>query len=302
MARSYPADPGRRRPAEEQAAARSARTPAARAAPPPRSPRERALRIDLTVTSVGEHFGEPITSCSRTPPRGLRRAPHSDRPSLDPVAPPVRGREAMQPAELCQRLGWSSTRRSNTRWYARCLVAPSRRRGPPPACPRKSPPAASAASRAASSRSASDPARRGEHLGHRRPDLVGLQHVPLDAEPFSAGRWPACGMHSAPVFAAVRPVRVEERDLPHRREARPPRGARRAPRAAPSRPASARARRSVTPLRERLGCDGAHAGCRPGTRCAGVERSRLHRDPELGALRVPRDDRVRHALALTSWA
>ena len=55
---------------------------------------------------------------------------------------------------------------------------------------------------------------------------------------------------------------------------------------------------AVPPVGERLRRDRTDAGASPRNRRAGVERLRLHRDPELAARRVARDDRVGHAACL----
>ena len=177
----------------------------------------------------------------------------------------------------------SSTRRSTTRSHGSPSAGTTSTPAPPR--PRQSPPSASAASSAAISRSRERAGRTVERLAHRFPDARRRDHVrlrdPVVAARIARGR---DAVAAGPLSAA--PVRREHADLPEARPARRrPAAARAHPRETPRgqqlEPAPA-----VAPVGERLRRDRADAGPRPRDGRAGVERLRLHGDPELAGRRV----------------
>ena len=215
---------------------------------------------------------------------------------LDPVAAPVAGRHALEPPELGERLGVVVDAQVEDALVRKGVLArhDDEARGLPPA--------EVAAGRLRRVERGEEALRErprgcGERIGHRGPDLGRAQHVALHAEPgalevAAVGDAARTRVRGRPSFA------VDEGDLPNvaqlvLREELVEGLAWRLPALH-----RCKAARAVSALRERLRRDDADPRQRPRACGAGVERAGLHRDAQLLALGIPRDERVGHAATL----
>ena len=257
---------------------------------------ERRGSLDVAVPRVREHDrGRDVLLGQSGGARGGRLLLGVGA-RLDPVAASIAGRHALEPPELGERLGVVVDTKVEDALVRRASSPVTTTR--PAACrPRKSPPAASAASSAARRRSASGPRAAVNASAIAGQTSSERSMLPCTLNP-ALWRSPQCGTQPAPVCAAVRPSRSTKATCRTSRSSSSARSSSRASRggfplcidASPRGPYP----RSVNDCVATAPTPGsAHAHAAPG-----VERARLHRDAQLVALGIPRDERVGHAATL----